>query len=167
MRKRGISDKGGEGRTKECNNKCLQFPCFCCCYSFPVRLMSLQDMLNGDLASGSTVEILVAKILNNNNAPARNYLQLGSYTTAYFCRDWEVVGVLPEGFSRCVPVPILPLSYVMLTSILPAFLLVLGMHLSADWKCENMITSRYFTCKNANICPGNMLFYERDLTYLK
>lgn len=57
-------------------------------------------MLNGDLASGITVETLVAKILNNNDAPARSYLQLGSYTTAYFCRDWEVVGTVPEGFSR-------------------------------------------------------------------
>lgn len=71
--------------------------------------MSLQDMLNGDPASGTTAGTLVAKILNNNNAPARNYLQLGSYTTAYFCRDWEVVGAIPEDFSRHVPVPILPL----------------------------------------------------------
>lgn len=43
--------------------------------------MSLWDMLDGDLASGTTIETLIAKILNNNNAPARNYLQLGSYTT--------------------------------------------------------------------------------------
>lgn len=28
----------------------------------------------------------------------RNYLQLGVYTTTWFCRDWKVVGVLPEGF---------------------------------------------------------------------
>lgn len=34
-------------------------------------------MLNGDLASGSTAETLVAKILNKNNAPARNYLHWG------------------------------------------------------------------------------------------
>lgn len=98
-------------------------------------------MLNGDLASATTVGAPVAKILNNNNVPARNYLQLDSYTTAYFCRDSEAVGALPEGFSRCVPVPILPLSYVMLISILSAFLLVLGMHLSGDWICESAITS--------------------------
>lgn len=66
-------------------------------------------MLNGDLTSGTAVETPVAKVLNNNNAPARNYLQLGTYTSAYFYRAWEVAGAIPEGFSRREPVPILPL----------------------------------------------------------
>lgn len=96
-RKEGISDK----REEKTNNvatviKCLNsFLAFVVSILFPATPMSLLGSPSCDIVNGTTVGTL----LNTNHISARIDLQLGVYTTACFCRDWQVVGVLPEGFA--------------------------------------------------------------------